>query len=67
MLIAWRAAFLGPLATTGSVSKASALAGVSRETVYYHRQRNRRFKRDWDAALRQHAESRQRRAVAAAA
>ena len=67
MLIDWRSAFIEPLAVTGNVSKASALAGVSRETVYYHRQRDRGFRAEWNAARLRYRESRRRRAVAAAA
>ena len=49
----WHSPFLRALAKTPSVTFAAKAAGVSRRTVYDHRERDEEFAAKWDDALNQ--------------
>jgi hypothetical protein len=49
----WHAAFLRALAKTPSVTFAAKAAGVSRRTVYAHREQDSDFAGKWEDALNQ--------------
>jgi hypothetical protein len=49
----WRSVFLRALAKTPSVTFAAKAAGVSRRTVYDHRERDEEFAARWDDSLNQ--------------
>lgn len=51
-----RVTFLRELEKTGSVSYASARAGLERRTLYRWRDRDARFRERWDAALQRREE-----------
>ena len=63
MLSHWQEAFLVALRRTGNMSAAAIFANRDRSTVYYHRDRNRRFSKAIERALSLHAESNVERAI----
>ena len=46
----WEQAFLGALTVSGNVSAAARAAGISTGSVYQRRDRNERFRREYEAA-----------------
>ncbi len=63
MLAHWQEAFLTALRRTGNVSRAAELSGKCRAVVYYHRRRNRKFRRAWDGAIHFYSEENVKRAI----
>ena len=51
--VAWRAVFIERLKASGNVTLAASGAGVSRQNAYQTRNRNRRFRLQWDQAIDQ--------------
>ena len=58
----WMPSFLDALRKSGSVSAACAAAVISRNTVYTHRRKNRKFASKWDAASNEAYEQQSRAA-----
>ncbi len=63
MLAHWQESFLISLRRKGNVDLACQLAGRDRSTAYYHRGRNREFKRAWDGAISFYTQSNIKRAM----
>lgn len=47
----WKPAFLATLAASGIIRVACEVAGVSRKTLYDHREQDPEFREAWDTAL----------------